>query len=536
MSTSPEASLSRAEEAGTTGGAVIWRYGIWWLLLALLLSRLPYIASEPYSWDSFNFLLSVDAWRPAEDMPHFPNYFNHVMVLHALRRLIQGDPLDVLHATSLLYSLLAVWLLHRFTRDTVAERLGFDAQEAEMLGLLTATLSAFNPMLWHFGEIGLSYSAGACVSIAGAWLVLWDKKSLWRWSWAALVIGWMGGFRPESLFLIPLLLWAMTQDHARLKHFFTAAGAGALGILLWFAPAVVASGQGWDYFTGGLHEFSFSRVLFAEQGGGWLTYRLHRTLQASGWLLFSIGFAPVALLFRISVIPSAWLKIAKPIRWFLVWWVIPPMVLFILTFYGGHFLFLHPPLTLLIGILLTYAARTARQAWTAVGVVLLLSAMWFTMPWERFDLAPPYTAARIERNDRLLETWRDAVLSQEFEGATAIVCYDGVYPWRAAMIDFPALTSIQIVHASENDLLATIARNTRELTTFRSEPPLPLNWRNDHHRLLFIGESTRRYAPLDFPEVSLVDSVSVIEGWLYVGTRPDDEVGSSDQPDQPSER
>ncbi len=515
MSSPQEASLNTADQALTTGGTAFYRYGIWLLLLITLVSRLPYVAAEPYGWESFNFIMAVDGWHPGEDMPHFPGYLNHVLVLQALRLLIQGAALDVLHAASLLQTLLAIFLLHWFARGPLAERIGLNLQEAELFALLAAVLMAFNPLLWFYSEIGLSYSASAVISILGAWLVLWDKRSLWYWSIAAFFIGWMGGWRPESLLLIPLLVWGMKKDYARSSHMLTSLAALLIGILLWFLPAAIASGQGVEYLARGIRDFEIGRFHTTTRS---LLYQLSH----SGiYLLLAIGFAPVALLPRLHVLWAAWRDQDSYIRSFFLAWTILPVIALVVLFHDGYFLLLVPALTLIAALMLVFAARSSWQAWSATGVVLLLSLLWFTHPWQVYAITPPCTASSIKANDRNLGEWRDAIISLDPEGEAALVFFDGSYSSRAAMVDFPTLNTIQVRNISSANLQITIAQHERERTRIACPSPLPDSVFQGSNRLLVIGlapddSSQRGIVLTDLAGFSPSDSLRVGQEWIYV--------------------
>jgi hypothetical protein len=448
------------------------KWGLPILLLIVVLTRLPFFTAEPYSWDAFNFTLGVERFSPSDDMPHFPGYFFHIG-LGKLFSLALGDAQAGLHATSLLYSLITVFGLFAFTRVYLAPILNItNLRSSATFSLSTAALAAFNPMFWHFNETELAYDGGAMIGILAGALVILAPRLSRGWIFAAGSIALLGGIRPDcaiyGLFWICWALW----NRLSLKQWLLSAVAVMVCTAAWLVPTAIASGDLHQYFGVGGHTFDSVRDMYVMNAGGWWPWIGHQFINSFGWVFFTIGPALLVILALGKRSWRAWKMLPRQFRWILLLWGIPPLVFSAIFFHGGHFLLALAPCTLGVSSLLWLSLSRPKAYLITMSSVLIVGAAWFLLPILPNGQTLPYTRGRIEANDLAMKTWREALTKFEPGQRDAILFYSEMWPWRAAVRDFPEASCYQINPMPKNKMLIVGARLFEEYIPSENENDL----------------------------------------------------------------
>jgi 4-amino-4-deoxy-L-arabinose transferase-like glycosyltransferase len=314
------------------------------LAAAAMLSRLPFVATVLYHWDSVNFARAIERFDVAAGQPHVPGYILYV----ALTRLVNGvagDARGTLVGISIAGSGLSVAALYALGRAM------FDRTAAVTAALLLAS----SPLFWFYGEIGLPHPLDAFAVIAAVWLLYRVVRGEVRMLLPAAVwLGIAGGLRPQTqVFLAPLALYAAW--HAPLRSRFVALVALALVDLAWFVPLVELSG-GLSRYLAVTSAFTaeFNTTTAIVTGGLWGLRRNAVKLGMYTLYAWSFGGLPVAL-----VLPLLWSQLRHGGRrvlgdqraWCLALWVVPVVAYYLLVHMGQQglvFVFL-PALCLLSG-------------------------------------------------------------------------------------------------------------------------------------------------------------------------------------------
>lgn len=264
------------------------RPAIWILTALTLLSRLPFIASQPYGWDAYNYCLAVERFSPQEDMAHFPGYFNFVLPVKALFAVF-GDAHIALLAWSVFASVLLAVVAYRFASGVGASLAGIADADRKLFAAITAALLVFNPLVWMYSEVALGYINGAWAGVLGVWAILSPKRSAWSWIWPLLLIGWLAGFRLEAGAMVFLWMYRARSAKIPAPLWYSAFVGGIFGVLLWLLPTVYIAGswtvymqRGWDLLAG-----SASRYVL-EQGAVFSSAVVH-ALRAAGLLVALAG-------------------------------------------------------------------------------------------------------------------------------------------------------------------------------------------------------------------------------------------------------
>lgn len=353
------ASLSRSTAATLIGLAL---FGV--------LTRIPFIGSTFYHWDSINFALALEEFDLANAQPHPPGYLLYVL-LGRLVALLGMDAHLTLVWISVVASGLAVACLYLLGAEILPRR------EALAASLLLAS----SPLFWFYGVLALPHSLDCLVVIFTVWLLyrLWVGESELALP-AAIVLGVAGGLRPQTqVFLLPLALYAARGLSAKKK---AAAFAGLLITnLAWFVPLILWSGGIAAYLRmlSGFY-FAFSETTSLIDGAGFRG--LFRNLlklgmyTAYGW---GAGLLPVGIAVtrfrRLRTLVQGVTGFNRRILGFGLIWIAPSLAYYGLVHMGQQglvFVFL-PALLLASAVVIKNLPRPFGKAPIRSGLLGLIS-------------------------------------------------------------------------------------------------------------------------------------------------------------------
>jgi hypothetical protein len=438
------------------------------LAIVTLLSRWPYRARMLYNWDAVQFALALHEFDIAKHQPHPPGYLLYV----ALGRLLNaslGDPTLAYVALAMLFSAGTTFVLY-----WLARRL-FDRATA----LIAASLLAVSPLFWFYGSVGLTYAGEAFAASVVAWFaygaLTGHVPSLY---WGALALGLTGGMRQSVLILLLPLWLGSALIGIRSRRRVAIAGVILLAsVLAWLLPMVWLTG-GPAAYVGASTQLYGSVLLPTSVLGG----SLEITLAQARYLLEStlVGLGPlglVALALPAYARRTGW----NPPEWFLLGWMVPPIVFYMLIHFGqaGYVLTFLPALVILLSRVLAWVVaagseRLRRPNWrwaltaaTLLPLVLINTGFfvsarpmarefdnrggdgWVWRARDEFhDWIMSRTAAALREHEAVIRTYVETIRAVYDPSDTALVTELGnprSYPWlRHAMFYMPEYPTYQV--------------------------------------------------------------------------------------------
>jgi len=357
--------------------------------LAVLASRLPFLATTLWSWDSVLYARALELgfhvdFDLADQRPHAPGYLFYVLTA-AIFRGVLGDSNAALVAVSAVASALGTAGLFLFARRFA--RTG--------IALLAACAYAAAPLVWTYSEIAFPYSVLGGLSI-GLAALLWGVRG--RSARAILVasvaFGLAAGFRQDLLVLLgPLWLWTVGARGPRVT--LAAGTALAAACLTWLIPTALLSGGPGEY----LDALGTQAGSVSEQYSGLIrglpafTFNLQTTLYALLWGGIGAGLLGATIAARLLAGGARPTWPTGPLARFLALWVIPGLLFYVLVHIGdwGYVSSLLPALYLLLAVLAEHAVAAGRipsLRWRAVGAAVALApALLFLLGTDRFSAA-----------------------------------------------------------------------------------------------------------------------------------------------------
>ncbi len=395
------------------------------LFLLGALSRIPFVGSYLYHWDSVNFAFALDRFDVAAGQPHVPGYILYVG-LGRLVDLFLADPQKSLVAISIAASGGALAALYVLGREF------YDRQT----GLLAALLLASSPLFWFYGEVALPHTLDAMAVIVAVFLLLRVARGDERMALPAAVwLGLAGGLRPQTqVFLAPLMLYAAWRLPRRLL-------LKSLALLVvidlaWLLPLLALSGGPARYlelmaaFT---RSFNATTSIFTAGLPG-----LRRNLVKLGmYTLYGWGAAAVPAL---AALPSWWMSRRREQRWLaqrewlLLLWGFPVAAYYALIHMGQQGLvFVYLPALMLLS-----AAGLRRVSWggrpigrlVVAGVISLNASIFIFAPTFPLGTASPKLLTRdtLRRHDASLGARIQAVEGSLPRESTALISAGWRFP------------------------------------------------------------------------------------------------------------
>jgi hypothetical protein len=438
------------------------------LALVTLLSRWPYRARMLYNWDAVQFALALHEFDVAKHQPHPPGYLLYV----ALGRLLNAslaNPTLAYVTLAMLFSAGSTFVLY-----WLARRL-YDRATA----VTAASLLAVSPLFWFYGSVGLTYAGEAFAASLVAWFAYGALSghvaSLY---WGALALGLTGGMRQSVLvLLLPLWLGSALLGVPSRRRQAIAGGILLASVLAWLLPMLWLTG-GPAAYVGASTQLYGSVLLPTSVLGG----SLEITLAQMRYLLEStlVGLGPLGLVALILPAYARRMGWRRP-EWFLLGWMVPPIIFYMLIHFGqaGYVLTFLPALVILLSRVLAWAVaagseRLRRPNWrwalttaTLLPLVLINTGFFVSarpMPrefdkragdswvWrardEFHDWIMSRTAAALREHEAVIRTYVETIRAVYDPGDTALVTELGnprSYPWlRHAMFYMPEYPIYQV--------------------------------------------------------------------------------------------
>ena len=433
-----------------------------------LLSRWPYRARMLYNWDAVQFALALHEFDIAKHQPHPPGYLLYV----ALGRLLNaslGDPTLAYVALAMLFSAGTTFVLY-----SLARRL-YDRATA----LIAASLLAVSPLFWFYGSVGLTYAGEAFAASVVAWFaygaLTGQVPSLY---WGALAVGLTGGMRQSVLvLLLPLWLGSALLGIRSRRRVAIAGGILLASVLAWLLPMLWLTG-GPAAYVGASTQLYGSMLLPTSVLGG----SLEVTLAQARYLLEStlVGLGPLGLVALALPAYARGMGWNRP-EWFLLGWMVPPIIFYMLIHFGqaGYVLTFLPALVILLSRVLAWVVaagseRLRRPNWrwalttaTLLPLVLINTGFFVSArPMQRefdnrggdgwvwrardefHDWIMSRTAAALREHEAVIRTYVETIRAVYDPSDTALVTELGnprSYPWlRHAMFYMPEYPTYQV--------------------------------------------------------------------------------------------
>jgi hypothetical protein len=438
------------------------------LAVVTLLSRWPYRARMLYNWDAVQFALALHEFDIAKHQPHPPGYLLYV----ALGRLLNaslGDPTLAYVALAMLFSAGTTFVLY-----SLARRL-YDRPTA----LIAASLLAVSPLFWFYGSVGLTYAGEAFAASVVAWFaygaLTGHVRSLY---WGALAVGLTGGMRQSVLvLLLPLWLGSALLGIRSRRRVAIAGGILLASVLAWLLPMLWLTG-GPAAYVGASTQLYGSMLLPTSVLGG----SLEITLAQARYLLEStlVGLGPLGLVALALPAYARRMGWNRP-EWFLLGWMVPPIIFYMLIHFGqaGYVLTFLPALVILLSRVLAWVVaagseRLRRPNWrwalttaTLLPLVLINTGFfvsarplprefnnrggdgWVWRARDEFhDWIMSRTAAALREHEAVIRTYVETIRAVYDPSDTALVTELGnprSYPWlRHAMFYMPEYPTYQV--------------------------------------------------------------------------------------------
>jgi len=471
-----------------------------------------------FNTDAVQFALGLENFDLMTHQPHPPGYILFIM-LGRIFRLFTRDELNALVYSSIFLGLVTVILIQVFTERRFGRR----------AGILAALFFCFSPISWFFSVVGLNYISDALISIATALLFFtpFGRETKLSAFIRALAGALIIGFRPQAIiFVAPTWLYFI----AGCKGKRMAAFAGFLtGTVLWIGATCIAAAT-WNIFTPAVDhalrpEVSGYASLLPSLG------KIHRAFwQMRAYSLFTLSW------FGVILLPFCllWLLIRGGVsgkfrRFFLVWTL--PHILFSLLIFiiqPGHFVYLLPPLVLLLAVPLARIAeggnwqRALLQGLSILVVISMASYTIYTGGYKGLSVG----YREIERNDAAFrEAFKLVKSVDDWENSIVLTEY-----FRHVFYYLPEVQDVGFVFYSldklgDNPLVLPAGRSGRfspmKAETVDAEKHIYRLWlEGKYAKVIYLGGYKWRSYDSKLKDLSFIDAA---EPWAwYITLHPND--------------
>ncbi|OFW36457.1 MAG: hypothetical protein A3J28_11935 [Acidobacteria bacterium RIFCSPLOWO2_12_FULL_60_22] len=413
-------------------------------VLFVMVTRLPFIPSHLFSFDSVNLALALEEFDPTRNQPQPPGYPFFVAEARLLHVLL-GAPERIFAVLASLVSALSVAILYLLGKRMFSVG----------VGLTAAGLLFVNPPFWYSGLTSALRPHLALVPIVVAYFC-WRSCQGERWCFyaASLALGLGSGVRPElSLLLLPL--WGWTAWKSRDPRLVAVATLLAGAIFLGWVVVLAIASHGLDRMIPYFFEYMFhqtqSTSVLLDPATSW------RRAAGRAILWTFLGTVP-----WLWALPLGWRRVRQESEWnqravFLALWFFPVFLFNLLVHIGDPDQALSSiPVLCLVGAFCLKAAdeslarlwmpplnESSLATWVALIGNLVLFFGQFPVP-HRTEPVPQF---------RGLQSVTDAVLIGVYESSFARV------RWVEQMADL-ALKQVGKLHSdTERPILILWARD-----------------------------------------------------------------------------
>ncbi|MGQ9675069.1 MAG: ArnT family glycosyltransferase [Chloroflexota bacterium] len=369
------------------------------LMVAGVITRLPFCSQTLYHWDSVNFALATVRFDVAEGQPHLPGYILYV-ALGWLGNLVTHDAQTTFVLLSVLFSGLSAGAVYclgatMFSRPT---------------GLAAGVLLLASPLFWFYGEVALPHVVDTFFVISGALLLyrVWQGQERLLLP-ASCLLAVAGGFRPQTeLFLAPL--WLLAAYRARPRTMLISGATVAILSALWLVPLL--------WLVGGIARYQQLAVGFSQAFRYWepaegLLRGNPSAFLAGGFKLVSytayglgLAIAP-PLVFAVAGRRHLGTVLGHRRSIFVATWIAPALLFYLLVHMGQQGLVL----IFLPALLLVSAAAmdslVAQLSSNRVGLALVGGALIFTAHATFFVVAPEHLSWPVHQKVLTWDTIRN---------------------------------------------------------------------------------------------------------------------------------
>ena len=424
-------------------------FGFLLIAAALALLWAPLAPQRLFDFDSANFALALETFNPSLHLPQPPGYPLYVGLTRVIY-FFAGDAVLAFLIAGILAAAAAVLMLERLTTRMFGRT----------AGICAALLLITNPILWQAGMIDQVRVYLAVISTTVAFLLwpLWQNPLKSRqFVWACLLLGFLAGFRQETLFsLTPLL--AITGLRARL--FFRQWMSGGIALLAGVAPWLIVLIAG----MGGYHAFAAEMQRYAHEQGGNSSLLLGASFSgewkmfrgAMWWLSLSLAaWSPALLavlltkLFRRSNSPA---RDGAQQFFFLLAWFVPQFLFSVIIHIAaaGHALGFLPPLCAAGGWTLSRLSALAKGKVTIACMLLALAlnVRFFLHPYATGTAEASYKMIRY--NSNLISTTLDRIDALTTAPGVYLIDYNGWVTWRILEYYYPSTPLLHLPDPGAN--------------------------------------------------------------------------------------
>jgi hypothetical protein len=357
------------------------------LFAVTVVTRLPFTSRFLYNWDSVQYALGTESYNITYHQPHPPGYLLYVAAGKALN-LLTDNPNQSFILLSILASGLAVSSLYLFGARAMGDGDGAYA----------ALLLLFNPVFWFYGEITSTYALECLMAILIGWTCFRVRDGEDRLApWVGVLLGIAGGIRQGTvILLLPLVVFSLRRASAR--YLLASAAAFVSVALAWLLPMLHLAGGLGTYLEATAQLSAIDTWRWSFHGVAIGLQNLARLASATGLSLHIL--VPIMVAFLLRFFPLADRR-APWEKWFVLWWVVPSALPYVLHYGQPGYVLIYLPAILLYspplvrGFLNDLKVRIHRDTGRPVGfgtqkaslAILALvgfvgTALFLRAPWE----------------------------------------------------------------------------------------------------------------------------------------------------------
>lgn len=368
------------------------------LILAVLLTRLPFVSSYLFEFDSISFAVATFRYDLSQVTPHMPGYILHILLARVVGWFVQDITLTFDWVSVLLSigSVLYLWRAAAYLRG-------------ERVASIAAVLWLMLPIFWFYGCVPTVYAHEAFWSSAVLYygLSLFRKpKEEWRAIALFVTLSLATAARQTSfLFFLPAIIYVLVQTKQSKRVWLMGIVWFCLVSALWMFELARESGGVGTYlhYAAAEHIFRSQSIFF---GNSFTTHAstigkvIFYLITGSFPLLLVIGSAGIS--FSKNFLDFARRYALHRFNIFLFLVAFPPIAFYLLIFFmkAGYLLNILPSLTLVTAVVLDQFViwrverikhrpvnamqltrpLITRRVISSLAVVVLVDVLWFSLP------------------------------------------------------------------------------------------------------------------------------------------------------------